>query len=130
MSFLKSLFGSKPPKPPKRTYDITDLGRIYEGAKELFLHGKYDQALEDFKFIYERDIRVRDVVDIINDYYEMPKDKWIAKYQVRFQAQPPKQSGDDSGAGSASVPAPKRPIIPSGSFRAERRPDEDDRAAS
>ena len=129
MSFLKSLFGSKTPKELKRTYDITNLGGIYEEARELFLHGKYDQALEDFKSIYERDIGVRDVAEIINDYRDMPKDKWIAKYKARFRAQPPKQSGDDTGAGSAPVPAPKRPIIPSGSFRAEKRPDEDDLAA-
>ena len=129
MSFLKSLFGSKTPKKLKRTYDIADLRGIYEEAKELFLRGKYGQALEDFKAIYERDIGVRDVADIIHDNYEMPKDKWIAKYKARFQAQPRKQSGDDTGAGSAPVPAPKRPIISSGSFRAERRPDEDDRAA-
>jgi hypothetical protein len=129
MSFLKSLFGSKRPKKLKRTYDITDLGGIYEDAKELFLCGKHDQALEGFKTIYEFDIGVRDVAEIIEDYYHMPKDKWIAKYKAHFQAQPPKQSGDDTGTGSAPVPAPKRPITPSGSFRAERRPDEEDRAA-
>jgi hypothetical protein len=114
---------------PKRTYDITNLGGIYEEAKKLFLRGKHDQALEDFKFIYERDISVRDVTEIINDYYDMPKDKWIAKYEARFRAPPPKKSGDDTGEGSAPVPVPKRPIIPSGSFCAERRPDEDDQAA-
>jgi len=128
MSFLKSLFGSKTPKKLKRTYDPAGLRQIYEEAKELFLRGKYDQALEDFKVIYEQDIGVRDVADIINNYYDMPKDKWIAKYKAQFRVQPPKESGEDAGAGSAPVPAPKQPITPSGSFRAERRPDEDDHA--
>ncbi|HLX95977.1 MAG TPA: hypothetical protein VKU37_09545 [Verrucomicrobiae bacterium] len=129
MSFLKSLFGSKTPKKLKRTYDPAGLRQIYEEAKELFLCGKYAQALEDFKAIYEQDIGVRDVGEILLDYFDMPEDKWIAKYTVRFRAQPPKQSGDDTGTGSAPVPVPKRPIFPSGSFRAERRPDEDERAA-
>jgi hypothetical protein len=129
MSFLKSLFGSKAPKKLKHTYDKWDFRRIYEEAKELFLRGKYDQALEDFKTIYEQDIKFRDVASIIDDYYVMPKDKLIAKYKAQFRAQPPKESGEDAGAGSAPVPAPKRPITPSGSFRAERRPDEDDHAA-
>jgi hypothetical protein len=114
---------------PKRTHDITNLAGIYDEAKELFLHGKHDQALEDFKTIYELDVKVRDVATIIEDYYVMPKHKWIAKYKAQFRAQSPKQSGDDTGADSAQVPAPKRPITPSGSFRAERRPGEDDRAA-
>jgi hypothetical protein len=129
MSFLKSLFGSKTPKKLKRTYDKAGLRRIYEEAKELFLRGKYDQALELFKSIYENDIAVRDVANIINDRYDMPKDKWIAKYKAQFRAQPPKESGDDAGTGSAPVRVPKRPITPSGSFRAGRRPDEDDHAA-
>jgi len=130
MSFLKSLFGAKTPKKLKHTYDKWDFRGIYEEAKELFLRGKHDQALEDFKAIYEQDIKFRDVAEIIEDYYVMPKDKWIVKYEGRFRAPPPpKQSGDDTGAGSAPVPAPKRPIIPSGSFRAERHPDEDGRAA-
>ena len=128
MSFLKSLFGSKTPKKLKRTYDRAGLKRIYEEAKELFLRGKYDQALESFKSIYENDITVRDVASIINDYYDMPKDKWIAKYKAQFRVQPPKESGDDAGAGSAPVAAPKKPITPSGSFRAERSPDEDNHA--
>jgi len=114
---------------PKHTYNKTGLRRIYEEAKGIFLRGKHDQALEDFKTIYEQDIGVRDVAEIINDYYDMPKDKWIAKYKARFQAQPPKQSRDDTGTGSVPVPAPKRPVTPSGSFRVERRLDEDDRAA-
>jgi hypothetical protein len=131
MSFLK-LFGSKTPKKLERTYDKAGLGRIYEEAKELFLRGKLDQALESFKSIYEYDVMFRDVASIVEDSYDMPKDKLIAKYKAQFhktqfRARAPKESGEDAGAGSAPVPVPKRPITPSGSFRAERRPDEDDR---
>jgi hypothetical protein len=123
MSFLKSLFGSKTPKKLKRTYDKSGLRLIYEEAKELFLRGKHNQALESFKKIYENDITFRDVATIIDDYYVMPRDKWITKYKAQFRAQRPKKSGDDAGTGSAPVPAPKRPTTPSGSFRAERCPD-------
>lgn len=129
MSFLKSLFGSRTPKKPKHTYDKWDFRRIYEEAKEVFLCGKHDQALESFKSIYELDVTFRDVADIVDDYYVLPKGKWIAKYEAQFRSEPPKKSGDDAGAGSAPVPAPKRPVTPIGSFRAERRPDEDDHAA-
>ena len=113
----------------KRTYDKSGLRRIYEEAKELFLRGKHDQALEVFESIYEQDVGVRDVAEIINDHYDMPKDKWIAKYEAQFRAQLPKESGDDTGTGSAPLPAPKRPFTPSGSSRAERRPHGDDHAA-
>ena len=40
---------------------------VYEEAKEFFLRGKHEQALEDFKTIYEQDVGFRDVADIIND---------------------------------------------------------------
>ena len=113
----------------KRTYDKSGLRRIYEEAKELFLRGKHDQAQDSFKSIYEHDCTFRDVANIIDDCYDMPKDKWIAKYEAQFRAQSPKESGDDTGTGSAPVPAPKRPFTPSGSSRAERRPHEDDHAA-
>lgn len=133
MSFSK-LFGSKNPKKPNRTYDKAGLGRIYEEAKELFLRGKLDLALENFKSIYEHDVMFRDVASFVEDSYDMPKDKFIAKYKAQFLAQAPeelgdKESGEDAGGGSARIPAPKRPITPSGSFRAERSPDEDDCAA-
>jgi len=66
--------------------DSSDLNRIYEGAKELFLRGKYDRALERFESIYEIDCTFRDIASIINDYYDdAPKEKWIAKYEAHFR---------------------------------------------
>jgi hypothetical protein len=134
MSFFRSLFGWKRPKKLKHTCDKLDFKRIYEEAKELFLRSKYDQSLDSFKSIYEYDVTFRDVASIIDDYYVMPKDKWLAKYKAQFRTQPPKESGDNTGTGSddtgtglAPVPTPKRPTTPSGSFRGEGRPNEDDR---
>ena len=66
----------------------SDLNRIYEGARELFLRGKHDRALERFESIYEVDVTFRDIASIINDYYDdASKEKWIAKYEAHFRAQ-------------------------------------------
>jgi hypothetical protein len=110
----------------KPTYDKSGLRRIYEEAKELFLRGKHDQAQERFKSIYEVDCTFRDVANIVDDYYDVAKDKWIAKYEAQFRAELSKESGDDGGAGSAPVPAPTRPIAPRDSSRAKKRSHEDD----
>ncbi len=70
------------------------LYKIYEGAKELFLDGEHERALDRFQSIYEVDITFRDVAEIVNDYYDeqlndRSRKKWIAKYQARFR-----KSGD------------------------------------
>ena len=135
MSFFK-MFGSQAPKKLKRTYDKAGLRQIYEEAKKSFLRGKLNQALDGFKNIYEHDTMFRDVATIVEDSYLMPKGKFAKKYKAHFRAQSTKEpeeddgeSGEDAGAGSAPIPAPKRPITPSGSFRAEKRPDKGDRSA-
>jgi hypothetical protein len=106
-----NFFRKKAMFPP--TYDKSGLKRIYEAAKELFLRGKHVQALESFKSIYEVAFNFRDVANIIDDYYNLANDKWVAKYEAKFRAELSKESrddggesGDDSGAGLASVPAP------------------------
>ena len=48
--------------------DKSDLGRIYERAKELFRLGEHERALEKFKSIYEIDIFFRDLQEIVDDY--------------------------------------------------------------
>lgn len=63
----------------------SDLGQIYKEARELFLRGKYERALDRFKSIYEVDIFFRDVALIVDDYYTIAKDDWVAKYKTRFQ---------------------------------------------
>jgi hypothetical protein len=66
--------------------DKWDFAQIYEGAKQLFLEGEYDRAVERFKSIYEVRFDFRDVGEIIHDYYATPKDEWIAKFKARFNA--------------------------------------------
>jgi hypothetical protein len=63
----------------------SDLDRIYEGAKDLFLRGEHDRALDRFKSIYEVDCTFRDVTEIVNDYYDTAQHEWLAKYETRFQ---------------------------------------------
>ena len=65
----------------------SDLDRIYEGARDLFLRGEHDRALDRFKSIYEIDCTFRDVAEIVNDYYDTAKSEWFAKYESRFQHQ-------------------------------------------
>ena len=69
------------------TDDTPGLNRIYEGAKELFLLGEHDRALERFLSIYEVDCTFRDIANIVNDHYDAPRDKWIAKYEAQFRTQ-------------------------------------------
>ena len=70
---------------PMPSDDNSDLSRIYEGARELFLHGEHGRALERFLSIYEVDCTFRDIANIINDYYDSPRDKWLAKYETQFR---------------------------------------------
>ncbi len=70
-----------------RTDDRSDLDQIYEGARELFLRGEYARALDGFKSIYVVDCTFRDVVEIIDDYYDTGEREWRAKYEIRFQQQ-------------------------------------------
>ena len=65
----------------------SDLHLIYEGARDLFLRGQHDRALDRFQSIYEIDVTFRDVTEIVNDYYNTAKREWVAKYQSRFQQQ-------------------------------------------
>lgn len=59
----------------------------------------------------------------------MPRGKLIAKYKARFREAATKESREDGGAGPpdggagpAPVPAPRRPVAPTGSFCAGSRP--------
>jgi hypothetical protein len=67
--------------------DNSALGRIYDGARELFQLGEHDRALDRFKSIYEVDCTFRDVADIVNDYYDTAKNEWLSKYEARFRQQ-------------------------------------------
>jgi hypothetical protein len=62
--------------------------RLYDEGRRLFLRGKYDEAIEPFKRIYEATTIYRDVAQIVEDFYGMDsRQKWVSKYVPRFQNQ-------------------------------------------
>jgi hypothetical protein len=61
------------------------LQQFYHETVELFQAGRYDEAFERFRSIYLEDVGCGDVARIVQDYYDMAKDEWIAKYVIRFQ---------------------------------------------
>jgi len=69
--------------------DIPNLERIYEQARKLFLLGKHEEARENFLRVYEVDCMFRDVAATVNDYYLLPNDGLISKYEAQFQRQAP-----------------------------------------
>ena len=72
---------------PSDDLDWLALERLYEDGRQLFLHGKHDEAVDRFKRIYEDTLELRDVTEIVDDYYTLPREEWVAKYQTRFQRQ-------------------------------------------
>jgi hypothetical protein len=69
-------------------FDWFALERLYDEGRELFHSGKHDEALNRFKRIYEETLDLRDVNEILDDYYTLPKEQWVAKYMARFKARP------------------------------------------
>ena len=67
--------------------DWLALEQLYEDGRQLFLRGKHDEAIDRFKRIYEDTLELRDVTEIVDDYYTLPREQWVAKYQTRFQRQ-------------------------------------------
>jgi len=70
----------------KRSDDLDwfQLEELYEEGRKLFLQGKHEEAIDRFKRIYEDTVELRDVEEVVSDYYLMPPAEWIAKYQTRF----------------------------------------------
>ncbi len=66
--------------------DWFGLERLYDEGRQLFLSGKYEEAVARFKRIYEDTLDLRDVTDLVDDFYVLPRLEWIAKYQARFKA--------------------------------------------
>jgi hypothetical protein len=56
----------------------------YEGCR-LFMRGEYDQAIDQFKRIYENTTDLWDVADLIEGYYVLPSNQWVIKYRSRIQ---------------------------------------------
>ena len=59
--------------------------QLYEEGKQLFLNGKYEEAIDRFKRIFEDSAIFRDVEEIVIDYYSQPEHEWLAKYKSRFE---------------------------------------------
>ncbi len=66
-------------------FDWISLERLYEEVRQLFLLGKHEEAIDCFKRIYEDTLELRDVTEIVDDYYALPRERWLAKYQTRFK---------------------------------------------
>jgi hypothetical protein len=64
--------------------DWFELEELYEEGRRLFLRGKYEEAIDAFKRIYEVTLELRDVVQIVEDCIGLPRQEWIAKYQAHF----------------------------------------------
>jgi hypothetical protein len=67
--------------------DWLALERLYDEGRDLFLCGKHEAAIDRFKRIYEDSLELRDVAEIVDDYYTLPREQSVQKYQSRFQKQ-------------------------------------------
>jgi hypothetical protein len=61
-----------------------DLEKLYDEGRRLFLAEKFDNALEQFKRVYELDCRFRDVAEIVQESYSLTEDEWREKFRARF----------------------------------------------
>lgn len=65
--------------------DWFGLERLYKEGRQLLLQGKYEEAIGAFKRIYADTLELRDVTEIVEDYYSLPRQEWGVKYQARFK---------------------------------------------
>ncbi|MCW1921222.1 hypothetical protein OKA05_01580 [Luteolibacter arcticus] len=65
--------------------DWLSLERLYDEGRQLFLRGQHEEAIDRFKRVYEDTFNLRDVAQIVDDYYSMSPEQWVAKYQTQFQ---------------------------------------------
>jgi hypothetical protein len=59
--------------------------RSYGDTRQLFLLGNHEGAFDGFKSVCMEKVDFRDVAQIVNDYYSMAKDDWVANYDARFR---------------------------------------------
>ncbi len=57
----------------------------YEGCR-FFVRGEYEEAVDQFKRIYEETTDLWDVADLVEDYYTLSRDQWVARYRSRIEA--------------------------------------------
>jgi len=70
---------------PEEPFWLIKCERSYGDARQLFLLGNHEGAFDGFKSNYMENVDFRDVAQIVNHYYDMAKDDWIAKYDARFR---------------------------------------------
>ena len=61
------------------------LERLYDEGRKLFLGGKHEVAIDLFKRIYVDTGDLRDVEEIVEDYYLLPRGQWIEKYRTQSE---------------------------------------------
>ena len=103
----------------------TDLRLRFRLGAALSMRQDYHAAIPELKKgTWEPNVRLSAMKLLVEAYEATGKFDLAA--QLREQLS--RESGDESGSGSAPVPAPIRPITPRDSSRAEKRPREDDDA--
>jgi hypothetical protein len=61
------------------------LERLYYEGCRLFVRGDYDQAIEQFKRIYEETTDLWDVADLVEGYYALPREQWVIRCRPRIE---------------------------------------------
>ena len=79
------MFGDHSVMKQSDNLDWFALERLYDEGRKLFLRGKHEVAIARFKRIYMDTLDMRDVTEIVEDYYELPRGQWVAKYRTRFE---------------------------------------------
>jgi predicted Zn-dependent protease len=101
----------------------TDLRRRFQLGAALSQRQKYYEAIPELqKGMMNPHVRL-EAMKLLIDAYEALGQSDLA---ARVREQLSKESGDESGSGSAPVPAPTRPIAPRDSARAKTSLDEND----
>ena len=101
----------------------TDLRLRFELGAALSSRQKYHEAISELqKGMMNPHVRWEAMKLLIDAYEAIGQSALAAKVRERLS----KESGDESGSGSAPVPAPTRPISPRGSAQAKKSVDEDD----
>ena len=60
------------------------LERLYDEGRALFLRGKYEDAIEKLNRVFEDTVDLREVREIVVDYYAFGQDEWVTKYKAFF----------------------------------------------
>ena len=61
------------------------LERLYYEGCRLFMRSDYDQAVEQFKRIYEETTDLWDVAGLVEGYYALPREQWVIRSRPRIE---------------------------------------------